>query len=121
MITTSNVTYAHVSMPVPTVYTRYVHATKCNNPIAVIANIIPCCHLLSRYHAVLIPPWRWRRYVPPKLLLTFNGLHGVISQKKVLFITTALRTSNPAILYLNCQLILFPHSFVNKMGNNSKF
>jgi hypothetical protein len=40
-------------------------------------------------------PWRWRRYVPPKRQLTFNGLHGVISQKTVLFITTAVRTSNP--------------------------
>jgi hypothetical protein len=28
--------------------------------------------------------------------LTFNGLHGVISQKIVLFITTAVRTSNPS-------------------------
>jgi hypothetical protein len=27
--------------------------------------------------------------------LTFNGLHGVISQKIVLFITPAVRTSNP--------------------------
>jgi hypothetical protein len=39
-------------------------------------------------------PWRWRRYVPPKRRLTPNGLHGVISQKMVLFITTAERTSN---------------------------
>jgi hypothetical protein len=31
----------------------------------------------------------------PKRRLTFNGLHGVISQKIVLFITTAVRTSNP--------------------------
>jgi hypothetical protein len=31
-------------------------------------------------------PWRWRRYVPPKRRLTLNGLHGVISQKMVLFI-----------------------------------
>jgi hypothetical protein len=30
-----------------------------------------------------------------KLRLTSNGLHGVISQKIVLFITTAVRTSNP--------------------------
>jgi hypothetical protein len=29
--------------------------------------------------------------------LTFNGLHGVISQKTVLFITTAVRASNPII------------------------
>jgi hypothetical protein len=27
--------------------------------------------------------------------LTFNGLHGVISQKMMLFITIAVKTSNP--------------------------
>jgi hypothetical protein len=48
----------------------------------------------------LLPPailrhWRWRQYVPPKRRLTLNGLHGVMSQKMVLFITTAVRTSNP--------------------------
>jgi hypothetical protein len=30
--------------------------------------------------------------------LTFNGLYGVISQKMVLFITAAVRTSNPTYL-----------------------
>jgi hypothetical protein len=35
------------------------------------------------------------RYVPPKLWLTLNGLHDVISQKMVFFIITAVRTSNP--------------------------
>jgi hypothetical protein len=39
--------------------------------------------------------WRWRRCVTPKCWLIFSGLHGVISQKIVLFITTAERTSNP--------------------------
>jgi hypothetical protein len=29
--------------------------------------------------------------------LTFNGLHGVISQKRVLFITTRVTTSNPTL------------------------
>jgi hypothetical protein len=38
---------------------------------------------------------RWRRYVPPKRGLSFNGPHGVISQKIVHFITIAVRTSNP--------------------------
>jgi hypothetical protein len=28
-----------------------------------------------------LAPWRWRRHVPPKRRLTFNGLHGVISQQ----------------------------------------
>jgi hypothetical protein len=43
----------------------------------------------------LLRPWRWRRHFPPKCRLTFNWLHGVISQKIELFITTAVRTSNP--------------------------
>jgi hypothetical protein len=38
---------------------------------------------------------RWRRRVPPKRRLTFNGLHGVIPQETELFITIAVRTSNP--------------------------
>jgi hypothetical protein len=49
--------------------------------------------------------WRWRRYVPPKRLLTFNGLHGVISQKMILFITTAVRNSNPTCIKLYLLLV----------------
>jgi hypothetical protein len=44
----------------------------------------------SRWEAEL-----WRRFVPPKRRVIFNGLHGVISQKIELFIATAVRTSNP--------------------------
>jgi hypothetical protein len=40
---------------------------------------------------------RWMRYVPTTRQLTFNGLRGVISQKIVRFITTAVRTSNPTL------------------------
>jgi hypothetical protein len=43
----------------------------------------------------ILLPWRWRRHVPLKRRVTCNGLHGVISQKIVLFITTTVRTSNP--------------------------
>jgi hypothetical protein len=32
---------------------------------------------------------------PPRYQLTFNGLHGVISQKTVRFIATAVTASNP--------------------------
>jgi hypothetical protein len=51
-------------------------------------------HLLSRWFLVwlVFRPWRWRRCVPPKRQFIFNGLHGVISQKIVLFITTAVNT-----------------------------
>jgi hypothetical protein len=44
------------------------------------------CHLLSRwYFTQPIRSWRRRRYVSPKRRSTFNGLHGIISQKIVLF------------------------------------
>jgi hypothetical protein len=48
-------------------------------------------HSTDCFHAgfllsLFFRPWRWRRYVPPKHRLTFKGLHGVISQKLVLFI-----------------------------------
>jgi hypothetical protein len=35
-------------------------------------------------------------HIPPKCWLTFNGLQGITSQKVEFFITTAVRTSNPA-------------------------
>jgi hypothetical protein len=36
-------------------------------------------YLLSRWFLaqLILRPWRWRWYFPPKCLLTFNGLHGV--------------------------------------------
>jgi hypothetical protein len=33
----------------------------------------------------VLRPWRWRRHVPPKCRLIFNGLHDVISQKTQLW------------------------------------
>jgi hypothetical protein len=41
--------------------------------------------------------WRWMRHVAPKLRLTFKGLH-VIFQKKKLFMTNGVTTSNFIIL-----------------------
>jgi hypothetical protein len=37
------------------------------------------------------------RYVPLKHRLAFNGLHGFISQRVVLFITTSVKTSHPTM------------------------
>jgi hypothetical protein len=54
--------------------------------------LVTCFRLLAW---IILRPWRWRRHVPPKRRLTFNGLHGVMSQKIGLFLTTALRTSDP--------------------------
>jgi hypothetical protein len=47
-----------------------------------------------------LQPWRWRWHVPLKCWLTFNRLHGIISQKTELFIITTVRTSNPTIYVL---------------------
>jgi hypothetical protein len=55
---------------------------------------------------LFLRPWRWRRYFPPKRRLELNGLHGVVSQKMILFITTAVKTSNPTnvILFEQCAI-----------------
>jgi hypothetical protein len=50
------------------------------------------CHMFSRLFLarLILLSWRWRRHVPPKRWLTFNGLHGVISQKIELLILHVL-------------------------------
>jgi hypothetical protein len=48
---------------------------------------------------IILRPWRRKRYVPPKSRLAFNELHSVTTQKTVLFITTAVRASNPAFSF----------------------
>jgi hypothetical protein len=42
----------------------------------------------------------------------FRGLYGVISQKMVLFVSTAVRTSNPT----GRKFIIFTFSFLEKWG-----
>jgi hypothetical protein len=44
---------------------------------------ISACHLVSLWFVarLILRPWRWRRYVPPKRLLILNWVHDVISQK----------------------------------------
>jgi hypothetical protein len=45
------------------------------------------CYLLSPWFLarLILRPWRYRRYVPPKRRLTFSGLHDVMSQKTAFF------------------------------------
>jgi hypothetical protein len=61
-------------------------------------HLLTCWFLLKLF----LRPWRWKRYVPPKHWLQLNRLHGVISQKMILFITSAVKTSDPT----------FPKNFV---------
>jgi hypothetical protein len=73
------------------------------------------CHLLSRWFLArfILLPWRWRQLVPPERRSTFNGLHDVIFQKIVLFIATAVRTSNRTMLCNDCSIdvhcVLYVH------------
>jgi hypothetical protein len=55
--------------------------------------------------------------VPPKLRVQLNGLHGVISQKMILFITTAVKTSNPTIY----SMFTHSESQISLMGGWMKF
>jgi hypothetical protein len=54
----------------------------------------PKCFYIGFLLGVLFDP-EYGGDVLPKRQLTFNGLHGITSQKMVLFITTSVRTSNP--------------------------
>jgi hypothetical protein len=68
----------------------------------------PACHLLSRWFLarLILRPWKWRRYAPPKHRLAFNGLHCVISQKIALFNNQA----RPQITYFGRMLRYTPKS-----------
>jgi hypothetical protein len=46
-------------------------------------------YLLHLQTRLIFRPWSWKQHVPPKRLLTFKGLHGVVSQEAELFIKTA--------------------------------
>jgi hypothetical protein len=52
------------------------------------------CHFLSLWFLawLIFRPWRWRRHIPRKRRLTFNGQNGVISLNLVLFIYYTCRT-----------------------------
>jgi hypothetical protein len=63
----------------------------------------------------ILQPWRLRRHVTPQCRLTFNGLHGVISQKILLFITIAERASN-AFLCLPCKKWIKERTRVSRMS-----
>jgi hypothetical protein len=66
-----------------------------------------CYPLLRLFLAQLIlRPWRCGQYVLLKFSLTFFGLHGVISQKILLFITTAVRISNPTSVYTSYHFLI---------------
>jgi hypothetical protein len=75
----------------------------------------------------LIPrTWRWRHHVSPNRLLTFNRLHGVISQKKDFFIlfkllhpqvwTSELKIISNSIFTLDrlCGLVVRVHGYTSR-------
>jgi hypothetical protein len=38
-----------------------------------------------KVNRLLLWLWRWRRHVPPKRRLTFNGLHGIIAEYRTVY------------------------------------
>jgi hypothetical protein len=65
---------------------RYVHAMKWSSNMKYftrrhISQDDTACRFLPN---LFLPPWRRRRYVPPKRRLKLNGLHGVIFQMLLL-------------------------------------
>jgi hypothetical protein len=72
---------------------------------------VSCAYqLLSRWFLpwLILGLWRWRRHFPPKRLLTFSGLHGVISYKIELFIFDSVAVK--FILYVSELLFYIKYS-----------
>jgi hypothetical protein len=63
------------------VYRRF--GGTCRTRLQQLCLLPASCWFLVR---LILRPWRWRRHVPPKHRLIFNGLHDVISQKIEFFI-----------------------------------
>jgi hypothetical protein len=63
----------------------YLPGNNGSSPLKINGSFGYACHLLSRWFLARLTfrPWRWRRH--PKNRLSFDGLHGVISQKLELF------------------------------------
>jgi hypothetical protein len=53
---------------------------------------------------LILQPWKCRQYSLPKLRLTFNGIHGVISQKVELFTDKYSRVNRSTYLYEACSI-----------------
>jgi hypothetical protein len=72
----------------------------------------PSSLLLSRWFLarLILRPWRWRRQVPLKRRLTFNGLQGVISQKRGVFNVNEIVRLMPPPDKGSITLRLFYHS-----------
>jgi hypothetical protein len=54
----------------------FQHSTRCYIPGDSRAVLAASLSFLAY---LILRPWRWRRHVPPKHRLTFNGIHGFIS------------------------------------------
>jgi hypothetical protein len=91
----------------------------CVNSSYFSTTVLIYCHFLAYFR-----PSRWRRYVPPKRW-AFSKKHSVTTQKTVLFIITAVTTSNPTLccLYMcstHASLTFqIPSPFLSLYNNNN--
>jgi hypothetical protein len=74
-------------------------------------------NLLSRWFIArfILRPWKWRRRVSPKRRFTFNGLHGILSQKIQLFTPYNIPKGHNCYIHRSENL----RSFVNRSSLRS--
>jgi hypothetical protein len=66
-------------------------------------------HLLTLVlHSLILLPWRWRLYVPPKLRVS-QDLHSATSQKTTFFLITDKKTSHLTIINMLTATENFKH------------
>jgi hypothetical protein len=90
---------------------------SCNRRFGGTYRLQNACHLLTCWFLLklFLRPWRRRWYVPPKRQLQLNRLHGVTSQKVILFITTAVKTSNLTFKVLHIKFDCLYHKMKRKI------
>jgi hypothetical protein len=92
---------------------RTLHNHRCENHKSNTCLLLASCWFLAWF---ILQPWRWRRHVPPKLRLTFNGLQGVVFQKIELLTASSVRTTIPPYI-LN--RLFFVMSFLNVISGEN--
>jgi hypothetical protein len=79
-----------------------------------------CCCSLSR---LTLRRWRWARYAPRKCRLIFGEPYDITNQKIILFMVTAVRTSNRiymALSHIGNKFITLPLSWLQQYYLNNR-
>jgi hypothetical protein len=88
--------------PQPSGYTDWAIPVRCKSTNVLEDIARPFLLPATRWFLVslILQPWRWRRHVSVKYRVTFNGLHGPVSQTIELLYTILM-----PVLYIDGQLL----------------